>query len=108
MGRRVTSSIVESTDNTKSFNRIYSLLPCVWLRGNHSCGYRIRLTSPCPLHRGRSQGSSRRRRRSERRSLPASFVQIGNISTEAASLPQQEDPPLSFREGDLVLRRIQK
>ena len=40
--------------------------------------------------------------------MPTGSVQIGNIPAKATSLPQQEDPPLAFREGDLVLRRIQK
>ena len=47
--------------------------------------------------------------------MPTGLVQVGNLPAEAASLPQQEDPPLSkkirplaFREGDLVLRRIQQ
>ena len=40
--------------------------------------------------------------------MPHGFVQVNNIPVEAEAVPQQEDPSLAFREGDLVLRRIQK
>ena len=40
--------------------------------------------------------------------MSVGLIQVGNLSTEVAALPQQEDSPLAFREGDLVLRRIQK
>src|SRR4051812_29589218 len=40
--------------------------------------------------------------------MPPGPVQIGNLPAEAEAIPQKEDPSLAFREGDLVLRRIQK
>ena len=69
---------------------------------------RVRCTSMCLVHRGRSQASQRRRRRSKRGSKLAGRLQVGNLSAEIMPLPQQKDPPLAFREGDLVLRRIQQ
>ena len=40
--------------------------------------------------------------------MPTGPVEIDNLPAEVVPLPQQEYPPLAFREGNLVLCRIQQ